>query len=215
MMRTILASGLVGLSAVVLSGCMGPTYGTGRPATEQLLEDLGGIVSVSPPGTAEQEAIAYNPRPALVRPPSTEILPPPQQAATESGTWPESPEQRRLRLRAEATENQDNNTYRSPLATNVSQNQGIVSAARIGERGNFENNSTTSVESAEFQRRLALAQQGDPTQRRLLSEPPIEYRQPSATAPSGELGEDEWAKEQRMRQATGSGSSWRDWIPWL
>jgi hypothetical protein len=46
---------------------------------------------------------------------------------------------------------------------------------------------------------MAINKQGSETERRYLSEPPLTYRQPSATAPSDQLGEDEW-KKQRDRK---------------
>jgi hypothetical protein len=54
--------------------------------------------------------------------------------------------------------------------------------------------------------------------RRTLTEPPVEYRQPVATAPADELGEDEYKKQRRLKaeaKKAGGGSSWRDLVPWL
>lgn len=205
MKRTMLAGGLLGLSALAVSGCMGPTYGTGKPATEQLLEDVTGAVSLAPRRSAP---IAYQPRPDLVQPPTTTVLPTPQAPATETaGNWPESPEMRRARIRAEATENQDNIFYRSPLQT--------TSTAAVSDADEARDMSllTPDQQRAEYQRRAAQ-RAGSETQRRFLSEPPLEYRVPSATAPANELGEDEWRKERQIRRASGSGG-WRDWVPWL
>jgi hypothetical protein len=214
MRRTMLIGGLLGLSALVLSGCMGPTYGTDTPAGEQLLQDVTGALTLAP---NRSEPIAYRPRPELVRPASTTVLPTPQDSAasSENPAWPESPEQRLARIRAEATENQDNISYRSPVhSATAPRNQGIVSAARIGERGNFEDNSTLTTGSGQVRERAAMARQGDPQTRRFLSEPPLEYRRPAETAPAGELGEDEWRKERRIQRASGS-RGWRDLVPWL
>jgi hypothetical protein len=97
----------------VLSGCIGgPTYGTDKTAAEQLLDDLGNVATIRPQGGD----INYQPRPDLVRPPSTGALPPPQPSVAQAGsqTWPESPEQARARLVAEADAGGTN--YRSPLA---------------------------------------------------------------------------------------------------
>ncbi len=99
-------------SALMLAGCLGsPTYGTDKTATEQLASDVTGILSIAP---KSREPIDYKPRPELVKPASAGALPPPQEsvAVTANPAWPESPEARRARIRAEATANQDNPNYR-------------------------------------------------------------------------------------------------------
>ena len=59
--------------------------------------------------------------------------------------------------------------------------------------------------------------QGDPNTRKYLSEPPVQYRVASDTAPQNELGEDEYKKERRLKkEAEGKkGSGWFDWLPSL
>ncbi|MFN4273262.1 MAG: hypothetical protein ACK4F5_10650 [Aliihoeflea sp.] len=205
MKRTLLTGGLVGLSALALSGCLGPTYGTGKPASEQLLEDVSGAISLAP---RRGEPIAYQPRPDLVQPPTTAVLPTPQAPAVEtSANWPESPEARLARIRAEATANQENNLYRSPVQMTGTSSASEMDAVDMSQL-------TPEQQRAEYQRRAAM-RAGSATQRRYLSEPPLEYRVPSANAPADELGEDEWRKEQQLRRAAGSSSGWRDWVPWL
>jgi hypothetical protein len=59
-------------------------------------------------------------------------------------------------------------------------------------------------------------QQGSATARKYLSEPPIDYRQASANAPVGELGEDEATKERRLKREArkkGGGFSLEDLNP--
>lgn len=238
------------VSAVVLAGCMGsPTYGTGTQAHEQLLSDVTGVLSIAP--NKDKKQIDYKPRPELVRPAkgATASLPEPQQSIAGAGSpsWPESPEQLRARLRAEATANQDNPSYVSPIAGATETKRGITSAARFGERGNFEipsagpdnsgvRESSRGITSAarfgergnfevrdgdgerqreDFNRRLAETRQGSPTTRRYLSEPPLVYRAPASTAPSGDVGEDEWRKERQQKKTATKKSNWRDWIPGL
>jgi hypothetical protein len=212
MRRTTLAGGLVGLAALVLSGCMGPTYGTGKPAAEQLFEDVSTSVAMTP---RRSEPIAYNPRPELVRPASTMVLPTPQEPATraENASWPESPEERLARIRGEATANQDNPFYRSPVNTGASGTTEVASNVNPNMDPDFALTPTVQ-QRAEFQRRAAT-RQGSPTTRRYLSEPPLEYRVPTETAPAGELGEDEWRKERAIQRASGSRRGWRDFVPWL
>lgn len=196
--------GVAAVCAVtLLSGCMGsPTYGTDKTATEQLLSDVTGIVSTDAlmGGRSREAEIAYKPRPELVKPASLEVLPEPQReiASAENPAWPESPEQRRRRLRDEATENQENSSYRSPILMG-----GLTTSPA----------NLTEEQRAEVQRRKRERNQGDATNRKYLSEPPIEYRVPNETAAVGDLGEEEWKKE-RQRGNSGGKSSLRDLLPW-
>jgi len=208
------ASAATAISAIVLSGCAGPTYGTGKPADQQLLQDVTGILSVGP---KDKEAINYNPRPGIVKPPSTTILPPPQESvAANNPNWPESPEQRLARIRAEATANQDNPFYRSNVIRDVSPSgdgprlrDDLTEGDRV--RPAILSPGGQRAQRQAFQERRQISQQGSPTTRRYLSEPPTEYRQPAATAPAGDLGVEEYKKERAAKR--GEGSLRRLW-PW-
>jgi hypothetical protein len=207
------------VSGALLAGCVGaPTYGTGKAADEQLLEDVTGILSLGPKDKAK---IDYKPRPELVKPAATAGtgvdagLPPPQENVTtaSNGAWPESPEAVRARLRAEATANQDDPTYDSPIEADSGGSKGITSAARLNDRGNFESAPDPEAQRKEFKRRLAETGQGSPSSRKYLSEPPLVYREAAASAPVGDIGEDEWKKDRRAKRAAkkkGSGG----WWPW-
>lgn len=197
--RGPLVIGFAAASALALSGCIAsPRYGTDKTANQQLVEDLTGVLSIGP---KQQPQIAYQPRPELVKPETTAVLPPPQDSVTTASAWPESPELRRSRLRQEATDNQDNPAYRSP----------IVVANR--DTGGADN-SVTQAQQEEFRRRMAIQNASDPTSRRYLSEPPGTYRQAAATAPTDELGEDEWKKERDAKAAARKSSGKRSWWPW-
>ncbi len=194
-------------AAAVLSGCVGsPTYGTDKTASQQLFEDVTGVISTDAlSGKSRESEIAYKPRPELVRPASLEVLPEPQSEIVASGNsaWPESPEQRRARLRAEATANQENPNYRSP----------IVMGGSFRAPG-AETADATPEQRAELLRRKREANQGSAESRKYLSEPPVTYRRPNETAPADDLGEDEWKKQKRGKAAAGKSSSWRDLLPW-
>jgi hypothetical protein len=211
-------------SGLMLSGCLGsPTYGTDKTATEQLASDVTGILSIAP---KTRGPIDYKPRPELVRPASAEALPPPQEnvAVTANPAWPESPEARRARIRAEATANQDNPNYDSPviadvaMATESSASRRPLGASLKGDDSGV-NESINRPEfrntRAAYKARLAETKQGSETSRKYLSEPPLTYRQPSATAPVGDIGEDEFKKERRARAAARKKNSWslRQLIP--
>lgn len=199
------------VSGLALSGCMSsPTYGTDKTANEQLFEDVSGIMSLAP---KQRTAIDYKPRPELVKPAKGEVanLPAPQQsvASADNPSWPESPEQRRARLRAEAADNANNPAYESQVTMD-----GVL--PQSSELPRPSDPRMASVEQRqEFQRRQREAKQGDPTVRKYLSEPPLDYRQAAASAPQGELGEDELKKERRLKREARKkgGSSWADLWP--
>jgi hypothetical protein len=206
------------VSGVLLAGCVSsPTYGTGKAADEQLLEDVTGILSLGP---KDRPKIEYKPRPELVRPAATAgagvdtTLPPPQENVTtaSNGAWPESPEQTRARIRDEATANQDNDMYVSSMEPDVGKSKGITSPARLNDRGNFESQPDPDAQRKEFKKRLQETGQGSPTSRKYLSEPPLVYREASATAPVGDVGEDEWKKDRRAKRAAKKkGGGWWPW----
>ncbi|WP_421913604.1 hypothetical protein [Mesorhizobium sp.] len=210
------------VSGLALSGCMGsPTYGTDKTAGAQLAGDITGAFSIVP---KTKPQIDYKPRPTLVKPApgQKEALPAPQESIqTASAAWPESPEQRRARLRADATAHQDDPAYQSQIVDDVQTDPAAVKKA-LAESGSSHPPAWTPADSdkgraAEIQRRLAASKQGDPNTRKYLSEPPLAYRVAADTAPKDQLGEDEFKKERRLRkEAEGKKSSgWFDWLPSL
>jgi hypothetical protein len=221
------ANSWVGAPLVVallpLGGCLGsPTYGTDKTATAQLASDVTGILSLGP---KRKQPIDYKPRPDLVRPApgEKESLPAPQDNVTVASNpdWPESPEQMRARLRAEATANQDNPNYRSPIVSDVALNESKstllgTGVANRGEDSGINEGKNVRQNREEFNRRVAMNKQGSDTDRKYLSEPPLSYRQAAPTAPTGDVGEDEWKKERRAKAAAGKSQwSWRNLIPGL
>lgn len=176
-----------------------PTYGTGTSADEQLLQDLSGALTFS---SEKKERIDYSPRPGLVMPASTAVLPPPQEDVATVGNpaWPESNEQRLARIRAEATANQDNANYSAGVDPDLMRSASRQSSKRRHHWNEVEPMVNAGRTREEFNRRLAERQQGNPTQRKYLSEPPLVYRQPAATAPIGDVGEDEWRKEREAKR---------------
>jgi len=207
-------------SGLAVSGCVSsPTYGTDKTSTEQLVGDVTGILSVAP---KNREKIDYKPRPELVRPKPGEKLnlPAPQEniVTASNSAWPESPEQRRSRMRAEATANRDNPGWEPEIQGDLN----APSSARslplgVSQRTQDSGLGKPGMERDQreaFNKRLAETRQGNPTVRKYLSEPPLDYRQPSASAPSGDIGEDEYKKERRLKAAAGKKGSWRDILPW-
>jgi hypothetical protein len=215
------------VSGLALSGCMGsPTYGTDKTAAEQLAGDLTGAVSFAP---KRKDPIDYKPRPTLVKPApgQKEALPAPQDSIqSASAEWPESPEQRRARLRADATAHQNDPAYQAQIVDDTQGDPASVKKALADTMDSGLKHQPfrplwTSADSdkgraAEIQRRLVESRQGDPNTRKYLSEPPVAYRVASDTAPQNELGEDEYKKERRLKkEAEGKKGGWFDWLPSL
>jgi hypothetical protein len=209
-------------SGLALSGCMGsPTYGTDKTAGTQLADDLSGAFSFAP---KRQTPIDYKPRAELVKPApgQKEVLPPPQDSIqTASSAWPESPEQRRARLRADATAHQDDPAYQAQIVDDVQSDPSSVKKA-MADSGSSHPPRWTPADSdkgraAEIQRRLAESKQGNPNTRKYLSEPPLDYRVAAGTAPQDEIGEDEYKKERRLKKeaaAKSKSGGMFDWLPW-
>ncbi|MRG56247.1 hypothetical protein GF108_11720 [Phyllobacterium sp. SYP-B3895] len=208
------------VSALALGGCVSsPTYGTDKSAGTQLLDDVANMAALGP---KKSNQIAYNPRPELVRPATGKPmqLPAPQDAVETAGNpaWPESPEQRRKRIRDTATANQNNAEFVPEVAPDRVTSK---SASNRTEYGFFNdkvpaNQGNKTDVGADFRARKMASTAGSPTNRRYLSEPPLEYRQPAATAAADQLGEDE-AKKERERKAAArksKGFSWSNLIPW-
>ncbi|RJT33353.1 hypothetical protein D3227_25450 [Mesorhizobium waimense] len=216
--RVALLAPLV-VSGLALSGCMGsPTYGTDKTAGEQLAGDLSSAFSISP---KRGEKIDYKPRPELVKPApgQKENLPPPQESIeTASADWPESPEARRARLRADATAHQDDPAYQSQIVDDVQTDPVAVKKAMADSASShpprWSPADSDKGRAAEIQRRMAEGKQGDPNTRKYLSEPPLDYRVAAGTAPQGDIGEDEYKKERRLKkEAEGKKSGgWFDWL---
>jgi hypothetical protein len=210
---------VVVVSGLAVSGCVGmaPTYGTGKAADAQLMEDVTSMFSLAP---QKREQINYSPRPDLVKPAEGQVaaLPAPQDnivTASSAGAWPESPEQRRARIRKTATENRDNLDFEPEVAmsTDGRSARAGVRATRGDDVKLDGSSQTVSGQREEFNRRLAQSTQGSPTNRRYLSEPPLEYRQPAETAAKNDVGEDEWKKDKR-RKAGYVKKEKRSWWPW-
>lgn len=215
---TLAATCGLAISAFALSGCMSsPTYGTDKTAGQQLLGDVTGILSLAPP---KREQVQYKPRPELVKPVKGEPgeLPAPQDVATAGNPdWPESPEQQRARLRAEADANRDDPTFEPLIDPDLARASSREQRERQGsQRFVFPHKKEIdpAAQRNEFNRRLTENRQGSATSRKYLSEPPLDYRAPAPTAPVGDVGEDEFKKERRLKAASAKPKKWSDYLPW-
>jgi hypothetical protein len=168
----------------------------------QLGDDLGQSVSLTPQ-EPKNKGVKYQPRPTLVMPAqaSKETLVEPQQtvANKDNPQWVESPEETRARLVKEADENSDSSTYVSPLAKN-------------GIEGGRQ---TTAAQTKAYREARALQKGAYIDQRRVISDPPTQYRQVDDPTKLDDLGEPELKKaKQRKKDAAvaNSGSKWWNFL---
>lgn len=212
---------MTAIAPLALSGCVSsPTYGTDKTAGAQLFDDVSNMASF---GQGKKKArIDYKPRPDLVRPAPGEkgALPQPQDSVAQAGdpAWPESPEERRKRLRDEITAKRDDPNFVSPVEQDgpVADNARQILPSGSSRREDYESRTPTfdSSKVAAYKKAREQQMQGSSTTRRYLSEPPLTYREPASTAAVGELGEDEARKERDRKKAAGKSKGWRDYLPW-
>ena len=184
--RAVLAAPLV-VSGLLVSGCMSsPTYGTDKTQSAQLTSDLTGMFSLKPKPIGGE----YKPRPELVKPvaPTTELPPPQENIVTAStdvvariaGAAARAHSRRRHREPGQARFRAGSHQrYQCGERRRARQARRFRRSCRLGHR-RWRQDSKKQRE--EFKRKLAESQQGSPTVRRTLTEPPLEYRAPAATA---------------------------------
>ena len=216
-----LAMAAMAAGTFAMAGCTtAPTYGTGTRSDVQLLEDFSNIASLSP---GKREKVAYNPRPTLVKPAEMGMLPQPQpDVAEDNPAWPESPEERRARIRAEADANAENPNFRArvvPGSVSVKQNTSSAAVGSTAAQNTPIKKNPLRLLSAKSKKRedinARISQTPDVPSRRYLSDPPVEYQETAATAPVNDIGEAEYDKEKRRKALIKKGDkkSWRDYMP--
>jgi len=204
--RALLALALSG-AGLLLAGCGGPTYGTGKTSGQQLADDFSNITRWK--SLSSNKNVDTKPRPELIQPTKADLstpLPAPQEAVArpDNPDWPESPEQRRERLRKEATENRNNPKYVSPIIQDdAPQTQRYLPTGIDRAREREDNMPSPAVTKKQAARYKELQQEEAPAEaaktRKYLSDPPLEYLKPSPNAPTGDLGESEEEKERKTK----------------
>jgi hypothetical protein len=167
--------------ALALAGCQsGMTYGTGKSPGLQTVEDVVGIAALT---NEKAEPIDYTPRPNIVPPPDTAVLPPPSQGDSTmlAANWPVDPDAQAEAIRVEAARREAAGeampTFRLPPRQEAA-------VEPIGD------GPMTREQVAEMRKRFADArgsvafdEYGRPV-RRYLTDIPVEYRE------EAEVGED-------------------------
>ena len=215
--KPVLIKGVALAALFSLGGCMSsPTYGTGKTANAQLMEDMSSAFSIKPKAPT---GIKYEPRPEVLKSTAVAGLPEPQEPVTkQAGVWPESPEEKRARLRKEATEGQNDPNFEPTIyddtvtrGKSAFDSSNPNSADRDARKWN-----PTDRNAIREAKKINAA--GSPTTRKHLSEPPLDYRKRTDTAAYGDLGEDEAKKERRIRaeaRKKKGKKGLKDYIPWL
>jgi hypothetical protein len=120
-------------------------------------------------------------------------------------------------LRAEADANSDDPNWKPAIDPDLARETSRETREKQGSQRYqlpFRKDVDPVKQRADFNQRLAETRQGSPTSRKYLSEPPLEYRQPAATAPVNDVGEDEFKKERRAKAAATKPKKWADYLPW-
>ena len=191
--RATAAFGLIG-SVLALSGCGSPTYGTGRAPEMAMFEELTGNLTGS---KKKKDPIEYEARADLVLPPDTQLPPPEQKASlSQTAAWPDDPDRNRaVNNSGEIPEE----FRRGRLAHGASQPDSNVSPIDVTEM-----NTAQRLEAQrKFREQRAAMSSGDPTKRKYLTDPPVDYRTPSPDAPQPD------SFEENTEPRTLFGSLWK------
>ena len=193
---TTLLMCLVGLTACN----SGTTYGTGVSHEKQTLDGFYNMIALKP---QKEPKIDYSSRPDLVMPANQDALPEPGEAtANAPQNWPVSPEQRIAAVREDAP-TIDGQTGLMENRENLNQ---LATPSRKKRKYEHENDVLTVrsvVNEVNKSRQIDkdIIKYSAPTSRKYLTEPPTEYRTPTATAEAGDLGHDsEYLKKLRKKK---------------
>ncbi|PCJ95962.1 MAG: hypothetical protein COA52_02660 [Hyphomicrobiales bacterium] len=164
-------------SVFALAGCGSPTYGTGRNPQIAMIEELTGNLT----GTKKkQDPIEYKARSELVLPPSAQLPSPEEKSSiAQMAAWPNDPDvNKAVNTSGEIPEE----FRRGRLARGSIKKNTNVSPIDITEM----NTAQRLDAQRKFREQLAAMGPGDGTTRKYLTDPPVEYRKPSANAPQPE-----------------------------
>jgi hypothetical protein len=184
------------VGAAALLGACGSmtTYGTGKSAAAQTVEDLGGVLALGSKRTNE-EPIDYSPRAPIVEPPAVaSALPPPgsETVVATAGDWPKDPDEEAKKLQKKVEELAASG--KTPKFTLPEGAEPIAVSTRTGR------DERTSVEKLRDEKKVdnkkqkemfadakmaktgSFDKEGRPI-RKYLTEPPVVYRAPDPESP--------------------------------
>ncbi len=171
--------------ALVAAGCSPTTYGTGEAPEMAIFGEVTGNIT----GRSGKQPIDYKPRAPLVVPPQNQLRAPVQTAAATTPNWPQDPDQRVRGDRAAdpgrpgAVDDMSPEYVArlKPLAE-LNRDRPRVDEPRAGSENAPRELIVNRNQRTTFQAAVADAEGTSTTERRFLTDPPQEYRQPSATA---------------------------------
>jgi hypothetical protein len=197
------------LAPVLLAGCaMTSTYGTGHsPEVAMFSEMTGGLLDKN----EKKEPIEYQPRAPLVMPPAGDPttvaslsapLPPPMETASAvSADWPMDPSERIGASSGSATAYNMQSEYERlrPLADAFPEQERRAPprGEDFGKQDYYDTIVNSRSQREEFSKALAESKGFSRTERRFLTDPPLTYREPVATAPTGEVALEEGVKKKK------------------
>jgi hypothetical protein len=189
-MRSVLPKGwrppAIATIALALAAC-GTTYGTGVNPGAQTLKDITGMVTL---GTAKDSGppIAYENRPPIVAPPTTEVLPEPGSGTTVAN-WPRDPDvaAREQQLANANRPSEQANAlvdpgFRLPKQKVVPYEEPSLDEQLFSLSGAKKREAQTLIATAKGGAAGRVDENGNPI-RTSLTEPPPEYRIPDPSAP--------------------------------
>lgn len=198
--RALKATAAFGMlaSLLALAGCNTPTYGTGKSPEMSMIQELTGNLAG---GQKKKEPIEYKARSELVLPPSSQLPPPEQKLAlSQTAAWPDDPDRNR---KATNTSGEIPEEFRRGRLARGSRSAPDPNVSPIDVT---EMNTAQRLEAQrKFREQRAAMNSLDPTERKYLTDPPVEYRVPSANAPQP----DEFEESTEAR--TLFGSLWKRW----
>ncbi len=174
---------------LALGGCaMTSTYGTGEAPEVALLREMsGGLLS------SKQKPIEYQPRAPLVMPQNDQLPPPSDTAAVTSPDWPVDPKDT-----AVASAAKDDNPYDDVTVADYQRTRPLAELQpkkkltppkndRMSDRQEYYRLARQGRGEGEaFGKALADSKgYSNSQERRYLTDPPLTYRAPADTAPSG------------------------------
>jgi hypothetical protein len=182
------------LGAALLLGACGSmtTYGTGKSAAAQTMEDLGGVLALGGKRKGE-EPIDYSPRAPIVEPPAVAAsLPPPgsESVVASAGDWPKDPDEEFKKLQKRVDELAESGQTpkftlpegAEPIAlSNEPKHIGPdrrSSIEKLRDEAKVDNKKQKEMfADAKMAKVGSFDKEGRPV-RRYLTEPPVVYREP-------------------------------------
>ncbi len=167
-------------------GCISTTtYGTGESPELAVFREIGGGIFGGVLGKSESDPIRYEQRAPIVSPPEANLPEPAEQVAAVNPDWPDDPDKRK---RAELSDEVTPDYYKrvSPLARLTQNRGGPRCSPEDKDCDGFVSPAEANAYQAghkKFAAAVADVEGLNMEERKYLTDPPDEFRQPAETAP--------------------------------